>query len=239
MRSDDSFEALWQEAELQRIKVGSSEPKLPRQARAPRRLQENTAHVFQTPKAFFAAKYFEVVDMAHERLNERLCNKDMHVLMAIELLLRCGWQGVRNVDFEDALETVVNHYGRDLDARRLAAQLISLELLREQDQVQSQTPISDIIQAVARSNVNKMLPQVIKMITLYLVCPATSATAERSFSELRRLKTYLRSTMGQRRLNALTILSTYPDELDKLDIDSLLREFVCQSQMRRNVFNQS
>ena len=28
-------------------------------------------------------KYFEVVDMAHERLNERLCNKDMHVLLAI------------------------------------------------------------------------------------------------------------------------------------------------------------
>ena len=39
-----------------------------------RRLQESNAHEFPTPKSFFAAKYFEVVDMAHERLNERLCN---------------------------------------------------------------------------------------------------------------------------------------------------------------------
>lgn len=242
MRSDESFEAVWQEAELQRTEMGASEPKLPRQVRAPRRLQENQSHVFLTPKAFFAAKYFEVVDMASERLNERLCNKDMRVLTAIELLLHSGWQGVKSVDFDDALQTVVKHYGCDLDAPRLAAQLMSLELLHENelnDEVCSKTSISEIIQAVAGSNVNKMLPQVTKMIQLYLVCPATSATAERSFSELRRLKTYLRSTMGQRRLNALAILSTYPDELDKLDMDSILRQFVCRSEMRRNAFNYS
>ena len=36
--------------------------------------------------------------------------------------------------------------------------------------------------------------------------PATSCTAERSFSSLRRLKTYLRSTCGQERLSNLALL---------------------------------
>ena len=56
-----------------------------------------------------------------------------------------------------------------------------------------------------------MLPLVVTMIKYYLVCPASTANAERSFSHLRRLKTYLRSTMTQARLNSLLILSTYKE----------------------------
>ena len=36
-------------------------------------------------------------------------------------------------------------------------------------------------------------------------------TAERSFSALRRLKSYLRSTMGQERLNNIAILNVHND----------------------------
>ena len=67
---------------------------------------------------------------------------------------------------------------------------------------------------------------VVNIIQLYLVCPATTANAERSFSQLRRIKTYLRSTMNQRRLNALLILSTYHEELDSLNIYELANDFV-------------
>jgi len=50
-----------------------------------------------------------------------------------------------------------------------------------------------------------MFPQVAALIRLLLVNPASSTTAEQSFSSLRRLKTYLRSTCVQRRLNNLAI----------------------------------
>ena len=43
-------------------------------------------------------------------------------------------------------------------------------------------------------------PQVTRLVHLLLVIPATSATAERSFSSLRKIKTYLRTTMKQERL---------------------------------------
>jgi hypothetical protein len=42
----------------------------------------------------------------------------------------------------------------------------------------------------------------------YLTLPVSSAYAERSFSSLKRLKTYLRSTKFQERLFALAILNT-------------------------------
>ena len=50
--------------------------------------------------------------------------------------------------------------------------------------------------------VRRMFPTVEQLVRLMLVCPVSSCTAERSFSALRRLKTWLRSTMTEQRLNA-------------------------------------
>ena len=55
------------------------------------------------------------------------------------------------------------------------------------------------------------------MTHLVLIMPATNAASERSFSALRRLKTYLRSTMQQSRLNNIMLLSINKDRVDKLD----------------------
>ncbi len=51
--------------------------------------------------------------------------------------------------------------------------------------------------------------EVIKLCKIILVMPATNALSERSFSTLRHLKTWLRSTMQQTRLNWCMILHTY------------------------------
>ena len=43
-----------------------------------------------------------------------------------------------------------------------------------------------------------LLSQVVKLASLLVVLPATNAVSKRSFSSLRRVKTYLRATMTQR-----------------------------------------
>ena len=78
--------------------------------------------------------------------------------------------------------------------------------------------------------------QVKNLVKLLLVSPASSAEAERSFSGLRRLKTWLRSTMGQERLNALAVCQTHQDLLDKLDMDSMVDEFISVNNRRKFVF---
>jgi hypothetical protein len=55
------------------------------------------------------------------------------------------------------------------------------------------------------------------LLILYTM-PASTATTERSFSVLRRLKTYLRTTMLQDRLTSLAVLHVHRD-ID-IDIDS-------------------
>ena len=48
---------------------------------------------------------------------------------------------------------------------------------------------------------------VVSALLLFLTLPVSVATAERSFSKLRLIKNYLRSTMSQGRLRALALLS--------------------------------
>ena len=62
-------------------------------------------------------------------------------------------------------------------------------------------------------------PNIFTLMTILLTLPVTTCTSERSFSTLRRLKTYLRNTTGTTRMNGLALLNIYrnympcPDEV--------------------------
>ncbi len=71
-----------------------------------------------------------------------------------------------------------------------------------------------------------MLPTVHQLLRLYLVIPVTSATSERTFSALKRVLTYVRSTMTEIRLNNCLLLHIHKDLTDSLEIVSVAREFV-------------
>ena len=73
---------------------------------------------------------------------------------------------------------------------------------------------------------NAMIPDVMQLRTFYSVCPASTATAERSFSHLQRIKSYLHNTMSQQRLVSLMLLSAYPEMVDNLNIDKLMDAFM-------------
>ena len=70
-----------------------------------------------------------------------------------------------------------------------------------------------------------MLSEVHKVIQIYLTVPVTSATAERSFSVLRRVKNYLRTTMTEKPLNQLILLHSHKHHTDNLSMMEAAKEF--------------
>ncbi|PWA55480.1 hypothetical protein CTI12_AA373780 [Artemisia annua] len=64
-----------------------------------------------------------------------------------------------------------------------------------------------------------MFPNLLLAYKILLTLPVTVATVERSFSNLKILKSYLRSTMSQERLNGLAILSIESRFLTNVDYD--------------------
>lgn len=72
---------------------------------------------------------------------------------------------------------------------------------------------------------------------ILLTIPVSVATAERSFSKLKLIKNYLRSTMLQERLNELAMLSIETAMVERLDYTSLMNDFAGKN-ARRSIFQQ-
>ncbi len=66
--------------------------------------------------------------------------------------------------------------------------------------------------------------------------PATNASSERSFSALRRVKSYLRLTMTQEPLNYLMMLHVHKERCNDLNMKTLVNEFIDRSEHRANIF---
>lgn len=131
-------------------------------------------------------------------------------------------------------------YGSDFSPSLLKIQLEVLHTYfsEKKGDASSQLSVSEVIkciQALPESQ-QTLISEVITLIKLIVVMPATNSTSERSFSALRRIKTYLRSTMSQARLNNLMILHVHRQRTDCLDINVIANDFVCRNKSRLAVF---
>ena len=56
---------------------------------------------------------------------------------------------------------------------------------------------------------NECNSSIYKLLKILVTMPVTTCTSERAFSTLRRLKTYLRNSIGAERLNGLALLNIF------------------------------
>ena len=68
-------------------------------------------------------------------------------------------------------------------------------------------------------------PVLVKMIKIALTIVVSMAECERSFSTLKRTKTYLRSSMSEQRLTDLAVLSIERELSQNLSLDKVVDEF--------------
>ena len=73
-------------------------------------------------------------------------------------------------------------------------------------------------------------PNIHSLLVLACTLPITSAEAERSFSLLRRIKTYTRSTLASEHLSDLAVMSMHYNE--RISVDEVLHAFI-QAHPRR------
>ncbi|ODM89992.1 Zinc finger MYM-type protein 1 [Orchesella cincta] len=83
----------------------------------------------------------------------------------------------------------------------------------------------DILNILTINDLQDVYPNCHTAIRIFLTLPVTIAGNERSFSKLKIIKNYLRSTMGQERLCDLAILSIEHAESSSLSLDSLINDF--------------
>lgn len=87
------------------------------------------------------------------------------------------------------------------------------------------------------NNLEAVLSELTKLIKILLTIPMTTSEPERCFSTLKRIKTFLRSTMNNDRLNALAVLSIEKKFLNmNPQIKEKIIDLFAQSKTRRMDF---
>ncbi|XP_061561827.1 BAH and coiled-coil domain-containing protein 1 isoform X3 [Phycodurus eques] len=97
---------------------------------------------------------------------------------------------------------------------------------------------ADAVQALKEMppELRVLFDQVETLVRLLMVVPISFAEAERSFSGLRRLKTWLRSTVAQKRLSGIGVCHVHHERLDRLDRQEIAQQYVQGDEWRRDVF---
>ena len=134
---------------------------------------------------------------------------------------------------------ITSFYQKDFDSNRLSLhRRMFLDQITLKDvRIKS---LQDVVNYLkANRNLTDLITESMKLIRLLLTIPASSCTAERSFSALRRLKKYLRSSMKANRLNHLSlihVLSDLTNELLKNNRIKIINKFILQIQLRKTSF---
>ena len=219
-------------------------PTLPRKRRAPRRFEQGSGqpHEFHTPADYFRQQYYETFDVLIQEIDTQFCQESLDVLQEMEDIVGGSCNGIKVIPSEKMKKI----YGQELDFEQLESQLLMLpDLVKTENQKSRQSiPIKYILTIstvceifISNPFTKLMLSEVNKMLFLYLTAPMTSSTAERLFSSLRRLKTYLRSTMTQKKLNHIQLLHVHKQRTDEIDVHKIMQTFINCNSRRLSFFD--
>ena len=131
-------------------------------------------------------------------------------------------------------------YEKDIDMQKLkphlqllpdVIKLIPLDGIPIREVTRVQT-ICDILYNILcnilknQPNLKNLITEVHKLFKLYLIILVTTASAGRNFPALKQLKTYLRNSMAQQRLNHCMLLHIHSNKTDGLNLKDNITKFI-------------
>ncbi|XP_028406786.1 zinc finger MYM-type protein 1-like [Dendronephthya gigantea] len=236
-RNENNFELLWKRTivmseEIKEEINGSrfifKEAKAPRN-RPSRRLQaligESSDNVEKvtTPKNHHRINtFYRSLDSVIGEMKSRFSKNDQEILCAL------GDVVLSKTPSRNSFELVAEFYKVDQEILAVEKSMYENSVTEDSDPDTQPRTAVQVVKSMFECGLNDLLPVLYEVSTILASIPATSASAERSFSGLRRVKTYLRSNMGQERLNSAALINierTYANKVVNNDIDDIINTF--------------
>ena len=137
---------------------------------------------------------------------------------------------------EDSISILIDHYGKDLQGKTVdgiafeKAAIISRDVRTEWKtyrQMMSKQPKEDMTAQLKKLAINDtiiaLLPNLHKLAVIFLSLPVATASVERSFSQMKMIKTRLRNRIGELSLSKLMkIAIESPDTLSDNDVEEIV-----------------
>ncbi|XP_068246556.1 zinc finger MYM-type protein 1-like [Palaemon carinicauda] len=214
LRCEHKFKRLFEEAEQKLHLCDLDAIPLSRKKKIPKRLDQGLGfasnYCHDSAEEFYRVEFFSVIDAAVLNIKEYFTSTDLTEYQDLSSVLLTGTHKpeiiTKYLELNESLNQQLDFFHNQFkestveDYRKIFADMVP--------------------------EVRRMFPQIEALLRLLLVSPASSCTAERSFSALRRLKTWLRSSMSQQRLNHLMICHVHRDRLATLSPQAIAEEFI-------------
>ena len=239
LRSETHFLEIFKTATEMCEDLGLQLPVLPRRKRMPKRLEDyvgvrNPDHGCETPEDFYKGHFYSVIDLMVEKIEDRFNQDTLNYLIELEDLVISAANG-NDFTLSDKFKVIVDG---DVEISKLNSELTLLAAYTKEvkPSVKEVTSVQTVLDVMKEGKLNKVFSELHTLLRLYLTIPLSNASAERSFSALRRIKTYLRSTLTQEHLNHYLILHAHRELLDMVHTSETAAVVMKQNERRKGYF---
>ena len=237
--SRDKFSEIWEAVNAETTRLELNEPILPRIRKAPKRYESSSSpHNFGIEE-YYRKKYYEIIDSVSMALNQRFNDNDQSFLKRLEEFV------IGKVsDSKEVATEIITFYEEEFrgiaDADRIILHRdMTLDLMKNLNLSLKPKCIHDIVKFFLKSENMSSLSFVLSikvLLQIFLTIPVSTCTCERSFSAMRRLKTYLRSMLTAQHLNQISVLHVHKQITRNIDLEKLMNEWICRKTHRSSTF---
>jgi len=94
---------------------------------------------------------------------------------------------------------------------------------------------AELYDIIVQDQIRSVFPNLDTAFRIFLTFMLTNVSVERSFSQLKRIKNPYRTTMGQERLDSLSLLCIEADVLRSVDFNGVIKDFAFAKSRKRTV----
>ena len=144
-------------------------------------------------------------------------------------------KSISSIDASKEIAYLKETYKGDVNYLQFEVECDVLRVMFNKGQPQHFKDVYTLLKKVDYSQFS-LISNTIPICKLILINPATTATAERSFSPARRIKTWMRPNKLALRLNSVLIIYFYKLITDKLDLKAIANELISNNDRRKSKF---
>ena len=179
-------------------------------------------------KEHYRAIFFKVLYLIINSIQSRFDQPIFKVFLNLESLLIQAATPTGNIDVP-TLASIHEMYGDEIDMDVFGVEANVFRAIMSNCRVGCFKDVYNKIKTCPESE-KELIPNIMRIIKLLLINPATSCSPERSFSTARRLKSWLRSAMTSQRFNGMALLNVHKECTDQLDLMEVGNEFIDQNE---------
>jgi hypothetical protein len=228
MRSDDKCQEFWTEADSVCETLDIPDRVTRRKHRLCSRLAGTIVDApveVEDPNLFetFKRNVFAVIDKMLSEMNRRFSDSNTRTMKGIDALTPSS----DNFLDESIIADFADNYSPLLTVDYLTAEITNLKQMakRRKKSGNGDWPESLLQLQCYVHRLHDAFAELDKLITIACTLPVSTASCERSFSSLRIVKSYLRTSMGNDRLHDLLILGIHRSRASKLNLDDVVSRF--------------